>query len=502
MNDYILLPNGSSAIEASYRKTGISIYDGNPLIEALPPILNDDEVIKKLSRYPKFNEEDRNRDRKSREHMLMAISQSFCPYGIHIELESAISKSIRNGYINRNPLDRITKENFINGYRSISGGEYLCADSYSNTNYGIYIVGPPGVGKSMSIGLISSLYPQIVVHSDYMGNQMNQYQIVYLKTNLPHDASVKGLCYDIIQKIDGLIGTNYAVKTRNMAVNKLVPTIGLLFTNTLLGCLIIDEIQNITVSKQGCKSMIGFLLNIMSYGVPLILIGTNSSYSIIQKELRLARRGSGMGTLLFNRIEDKDSIEWKLITNMLFNSRILKDELENIEDFRNALYLNSQGIVDICSKMFVAAQVECLRQKKEKLTIDILEKTVRNKFSFVLPMLEAIKSNDYYRMSFYEDIVPISKKADGSNDNIIKKKLFIEDNKSKDLLRIERELELELNDYTLPNKNSKSNKVIKKSKIDVNELYDDDIRKIISLGRERNLTEYDSLKEVGLIKSL
>jgi hypothetical protein len=248
--------------------------------------------------------------------------------------------------------------------------------------------------------------------------------------------------------------------------------------------------------------MIGFLLNIMSYGVPLILIGTNSSYSIIQKELRLARRGSGMGTLLFNRIEDKDSIEWKLITNMLFNSRILKDELENIEDFRNALYLNSQGIVDICSKMFVAAQVECLRQKKEKLTIDILEKTVRNKFLFVQPMLEAIKSNDYYRMSFYEDIVPISKKADGSNDNIIKKKLFIEDNKSKDLLRIERELELELNDYTLPNKNSKSNKVIKKSKIDVNELYDDDIRKIISLGRERNLTEYDSLKEVGLIKSL
>jgi hypothetical protein len=100
MSDYILLPNGSPAIEATYNKTGINIFEGNPLIEALPPIMSEEEVIKRLSRYPNFTEKDRDSDSKIREHILSEVSQAFSPYGIHLELESSISRILRNGYIN------------------------------------------------------------------------------------------------------------------------------------------------------------------------------------------------------------------------------------------------------------------------------------------------------------------------------------------------------------------------------------------------------------------
>jgi hypothetical protein len=354
----------------------------------------------------------------------------------------------------------------------------------------------------MSIGLIMSLYPQVIVHSSYKGNQFSQYQLVYVKTNLPHDASVKGLCHDIIQKIDNLIGTNYSRKTRNLAVNKLVPTIGQIFSNTSLGCLIIDEIQHLTFSKQGQKAMIGFLLNIMSLGFPVVLLGTNISNSILQKELRLARRGSGMGTVLFNRIEDKDSMEWRLLTNMLFHCRILKEEFDDEERLREVLFTMSQGIIDICAKIYVESQIECLRRKKENLTVDIIQKTVNNRFSFVQPMLEAISSNDYYRMSLYEDIIPINAAINSRNGSSITRNSSNNRAKAKELFKIEKELEVELKTSMSNVKNDQKNSGAKKNKIEVDQLYDDDIRKIISSGKDKKMSEYESLKEAGLIGSL
>lgn len=40
--------------EAAYAKTGLQDYDGNPLIEALPPILSDEEVAHALWRKPPY----------------------------------------------------------------------------------------------------------------------------------------------------------------------------------------------------------------------------------------------------------------------------------------------------------------------------------------------------------------------------------------------------------------------------------------------------------------
>src|ERR1041384_464507 len=48
------------AVNAVYRKPECPDHEGNPLIEALPPILTDDQAMIRLAYYPKYDESQRN----------------------------------------------------------------------------------------------------------------------------------------------------------------------------------------------------------------------------------------------------------------------------------------------------------------------------------------------------------------------------------------------------------------------------------------------------------
>jgi len=43
-------------VQAAYRDTGIPGYNGNPLIEALPPVLTDEQATLRLAHYPQYDE--------------------------------------------------------------------------------------------------------------------------------------------------------------------------------------------------------------------------------------------------------------------------------------------------------------------------------------------------------------------------------------------------------------------------------------------------------------
>lgn len=47
-NRWMKLPSGMSAMVANYKLHGLPEYDCNPLIQALPKILDDDEFIRLL----------------------------------------------------------------------------------------------------------------------------------------------------------------------------------------------------------------------------------------------------------------------------------------------------------------------------------------------------------------------------------------------------------------------------------------------------------------------
>ena len=51
---------GEDIVDAIYSDQIVQDYESNPLIEALPPIFTEDEVIEQISVFPPFNEKNGN----------------------------------------------------------------------------------------------------------------------------------------------------------------------------------------------------------------------------------------------------------------------------------------------------------------------------------------------------------------------------------------------------------------------------------------------------------
>ncbi len=99
----ILIVKGRT-VRAAYRDTGIPDYDGNPLIEALPLVLTDDQATVRLAHYPRYDEARRRAPDHIRFHLIQNGLRCFIPLDIHLDLQRRFSCLIRVGYAGRNPL--------------------------------------------------------------------------------------------------------------------------------------------------------------------------------------------------------------------------------------------------------------------------------------------------------------------------------------------------------------------------------------------------------------
>lgn len=193
-------------IQASYHEE-LSIYSGNPLIEALPHILTEDEVIEKLQFYPQFYEQERQLPAHLRLHLIQNVLRFFTPLPPHIELEQRFSRLIRAGYIARNPVKLgfwkdVRKR--VESLRSIG----LLNRQERSTATGFTLLGISGVGKSTALQQILSLYPQVIHHNGYRNCLSSpNTQLVWLKLECPADGSVKGLCLNFFQAVDDILLT-------------------------------------------------------------------------------------------------------------------------------------------------------------------------------------------------------------------------------------------------------------------------------------------------------
>lgn len=87
------------AIEAAYTSTGLAQYDGNPLIEALPPIHDDETVVELLCDFPDFpSSAEMALKPKLRAHCVNRMSDIVVPLDLHLQFEASFSQLIRGGY--------------------------------------------------------------------------------------------------------------------------------------------------------------------------------------------------------------------------------------------------------------------------------------------------------------------------------------------------------------------------------------------------------------------
>jgi hypothetical protein len=381
---------------AVYTDQEIEEYANNPLIEALPPILPVGEAYSQMLQKPQFSEKERELSEELRYHMLFRIQRFFQPVTKHLDLERRISRLIRTGYSYRNPLS-INETKFLRGLKTPTSSSSFTLMGFS------------GIGKSLAVESVLALYPQVILHQ----HPVNRLQVVWLKLNCPHDGSLKTLCMDFFLKMDQLLGTNYFIKFGNPRNNigSLVIQMGRIARIHCLGVLIIDEIQHLLTTKEnGSEKMMNFFVTLINeIGIPVLLIGTMRARTVLQQDFRQARRGSGIGDMVWEQMNFDD--DWDMLIEEMWEYQWIKNKTKLNDELRRTLYEESQGIVDIAVKLFSLAQSRAIETGNEILTPELIFKVGKEDLKMVQPMLKALKSGIESEITKYEDITPMNLKG-------------------------------------------------------------------------------------------
>ena len=401
----LYLPNGMKAWEASYQDGKIDEYRGNPLIEALPPVANLESIIQKVMSHPPIREEEKEWEVEIRIQLLRRLYHIFQPLPIHHEIWNMIHSLIHEGYLARNPFDKDYKR-FVN-----ETGKQIIERTYDihtqhhfrTTSSAGVLIGMSGIGKTTTVNRILQHIPQIIVHRQYQGEHFHQLQVTWMKLEVPHNSSLKALCFQYFMKLDELLGTNNFQKyvSRNLSVDAMVPLIGQVAQNVKLGLLVLDEIQHI--KSRGKHQMIDFFVSLInSVGLPILLIGTPASYSLFENEFRLARRLTGNGEIIWNHMEN-DAV-FRLFLDGIWRYQWTHQFAPLTDELIQTMFEETQGISDLIVKLFHHAQLMAITSGKEIITKEILKKVANEKFRLMKPMIEAIRTGNPYKIGKYDDL--------------------------------------------------------------------------------------------------
>lgn len=400
-------------VKAEYRSTGVNRYDGNPLIEALPPILDRSQLRDGLSGRVLLRPTDVYLDGNTRLHVISQLLDSFFqPLARHIELESKISIMLRQGYVGRNLATGELQSHIQNGYQRVMSGDLSVFrfDHVESTAKSLAFIGCSGSGKTSSLNRILATYPQLIYHDDY-----NYTQIVFLKIDCPHDGSLKSLCHNFFREVDAVLATNYVKRyvEKRHSVETLIAVMAHIANTHAIGLLVIDEIQHLSVKNSGgAEKMLNFFVTLVNeISVPVVMVGTPKAKSVFELDLRSARRGAGFGSILWDPLikpassQEIAKTEWGAFTNKLWKYQWLqKATIELPEDVRETWYDLSQGIMDVVIKLFVLSQIRAVVTGIERITPSLMKKVYQDELKPIHPMIDALRSGDATRIAMYSDL--------------------------------------------------------------------------------------------------
>lgn len=405
--------------KAKYQPSAVTMYQNNPLIEALTDYLewSPAAILEKLSKEPSEINELANRV-QSTAWLSSLPSNLFIPTKRHFALFETIDLLIRQGYMLRNPMTPTRAEYLRDAYARQQAGEKLTECTFEEDveeQLTASLIGTSGMGKTRTVKRILTLYPRLIQHDrETMGGPI--LQITYIHVECPHDGSVITLCKDILTQIDNLTGLNYKTKFRitdRTTLDTLKSTLVHILAVHYVGIIVIDEIQNLASSRKNREDLFNFIVSLSnSLNVPLLFVGTPKIHKFLTGNMRTARRFGTRGFINWKPLSPETS-EWKKLIRGLWKCNRLKHDAEEVpKEIEEKLYEHSFGIVELLLKLFILAQTRVLlvsackdRPTEQKLTPEAIDYIFNEYFQNVKPILDKLHKGDVEALLKLDDIV-------------------------------------------------------------------------------------------------
>lgn len=400
-------------VRATYTPQRLPQFRGNPLIEALPPSMSDEELLSALTLLPGFNPEQREWPTYERLQMLLTLQNFMIPLARHTDLARALDSMIRAGYVGRAPQTAEHAKIFQSIYEKQKAGVTFsqCASTRA-PQLSSSLVGLSGMGKTTTVTRWLAHIPQIIYHPDY-----NLYQVPYLHIEMPSDgSSIKGLAYAILHKLDELIPgshyyEDYTARGRTGA-DALMRSVARLMNIHLVGILICDEVQNLANSNKGAQTVMTELVSACNdLKVPILFIGTNKARKVLSLDFRQSRRSCGNGIAPWDRLvpasESAEIDEWREFIEVLWHHQFVKNPTPLDHQLLDVMYFYSQGVIDVAIKIFASVQARAMLDGSERITVELIADVFENELQLLHPMIEALRNNDIEALSAFDDIAPL-----------------------------------------------------------------------------------------------
>lgn len=397
--------NFSGYVKATYSHTGLPQYDGNPLIECLPPILSEADVVKFIGHYPdKPSSEELALAPKIRGHGINRLKDVVIPLDIHLQLEDNFSQLVRYGYVARDPFSAESIR-----HRQPTPAHAVNSGFKSSASV-MTLIGLSGMGKTTALNSITKLYPQVIAHGKYKSRSFIQTQIVWLKIDCPHDGSLRGFCAAFFTSLDNALGIDkYAGLTmKRNSVSVMLQQISQLCKVYFVGALIIDEMQHLKSSRGGHdrETLLNFFVTLSNeVGVPLVYVGTNAMLPLFSGVLRNARRAAGMGEVTFDRFESDDPF-WDYLVSRLWEYDWTGTHTDLSTGLQKKIYNLTQGNTDFLVKLLMLAQRHVIAEELDGINPEVLQHVYDNQMRMLHKPIEALRSGDPLQIADYEDMMP------------------------------------------------------------------------------------------------
>lgn len=104
----------------------------------------------------------------------------------------------------------------------------------------------------------------------------------------------------------------------------------------------------------------------------------------------------------------KNNGNWQFFVEGMWDYQWTKTEVPYSQEISDALYEETQGIIDIVIKLYKMVQWRAISLGENKIiTVDLIHKVAQGGLYLVKPMLDAIRSGNLVQMKKYRDIAPV-----------------------------------------------------------------------------------------------
>lgn len=401
MNSYV-------RINAVYRPTGITRFDGNPFIEALPPLEDTKRAI--LDRLVHYPPTPTAADLRKGE--LVRIAESSCannivyPFAEYQRAGTHLTVNLREPYVARNPMAHEDQQR--RRAIAMSNEELLPFPSnWKSSAKGQSLLGISGSGKTTFADAFSLPYQVVIEHTSYKGTPFVCRQIPWIKIRVPHDATLKSLCLQFFEVVDQILENSHYVTEakQTKSVARMVMLFAKVATAISLGAVFIDEVQNLKTA-QGSQAEI--VLNLFSEiiekaGVTLVIAGTPAVEAVIDKSVRNLRKLNSGGQSNFKQMLVDDP-EFLAFCDKYWEYQFVKKPKKLTKKIRVAWHACGGGNPAFTALAFMLAQRSAIGGR-ELIDDMSFQRVAKTDMAILEPAIQALISGDKNRLRDFDDLV-------------------------------------------------------------------------------------------------